>query len=182
MEANAEVGEALRKWLEDFSRVVENRDLTGTLQLFSSAAEVSHWPSESGLTIGLSPTEEFFRSLYDQPYTISWTWEPKVIAMIGDGAWLATDGEEIYTLGDEERRYPYGSPRYSKEQRIGGCVFTSMDLSRLCMRTKPPTRPRRPRRSRPPACRRRPPRPCRGAGTVGWLCNCTKEALRPRRT
>ncbi len=107
MEADGKVRESLTRWLEEFSRVVENRDLRGTLQLFSSAAEVSHWPSESGLTVGRSPTERFFQSLYEQPYTISWTWEPIVMATIGDGAWLATDGEEIYTRGDEERRYPY---------------------------------------------------------------------------
>jgi ketosteroid isomerase-like protein len=107
VEADSATGEALTKWLEDFSRVVVNRDLRGTLELFSNAAEVSVWPSETDLIVGRTEIERFFQSLYEQLFTISWTWRPHIVSTIGDAAWIATDGEEIYTLGGDERRYPY---------------------------------------------------------------------------
>jgi ketosteroid isomerase-like protein len=107
MEADSATREALTKWLDDFSQVVKNRDLQGTLELFSSRAEVSVWPSETDLIAGRTRIESFFRSLYEQPFTITWTWQPQLISTIGNAAWVATDGEEIYSLEEDERRYPY---------------------------------------------------------------------------
>lgn len=107
VEADSATRKALTKWLDDFNRVVVNRDLQGTLQLFGSMAEVSVWPSETDLIRGRAEVERFFRSLYAQPFTIAWTWQPQIVSVIGVAAWLATDGEEIYTLGGDEQRYPY---------------------------------------------------------------------------
>ena len=107
MEADYTTREALIKWLEDFSQAVVSRDFKATLELFSASAEVSHWPSESGLQVGRAEVEEFFKSLYGQPFTISWAWRPLVFAVTGDAAWLATDSDEIYTVGSQEKRYPY---------------------------------------------------------------------------
>ncbi len=107
MKADGATRQALTKWLDDFSRLVANRDLQGTLRLFSSTAELSVWASETDLISGRAKVERFFRSLYEQPFTIAWTWEPQIISTIGDAAWVATDGEEIYTLRGDEQRYPY---------------------------------------------------------------------------
>lgn len=107
MEADSTAREALTTWLEDFSRAVLNRDLKATLELFSTTPEVSVWPSETDLISGRAAIETFFESLYRQPFTISWTWQPQIVSTFGDVAWLATDGEEIYTLGEDEKRYPY---------------------------------------------------------------------------
>jgi ketosteroid isomerase-like protein len=107
MEADSPTREALTKWLDDFSHVVENRDLQSTLQLFSSTAEVSVWPSETDLISGRSNIESFFRSLYEQPFSITWTWQPQIVSTIGNAAWVATIGEEIYSLRGDEKRYPY---------------------------------------------------------------------------
>jgi uncharacterized protein (TIGR02246 family) len=107
VEADSATRDALTQWLDDFSRAVGNRDLQGTLQLFSSTAEVSVWPSETDLISGRAEIERFFQSLYAQPFTISWTWQPQLVATIGNVAWIATDGEEIYALGGDEQRYPY---------------------------------------------------------------------------
>jgi hypothetical protein len=71
VEADSATRKALTKWLEDFNRVVMNRDLQRTLQLFGSMAEVSVWPSETDLIRGRAEVERFFRSLYAQPFTIA---------------------------------------------------------------------------------------------------------------
>lgn len=107
MEADSATREALTKWLDDFTHVVENRDLQGTLELFSSRAEVSVWASETDLIAGRTPIEDFFRSLYEQQFTIAWSWQPQIVSTIGNAAWVATDGEEIYSRERDERRYPY---------------------------------------------------------------------------
>lgn len=107
METISETTEALVGWLDNFSQAVGGRDLEETIQLFSDAAEVSVWPSETDLVAGPDAVKTFFKSLYEQAFTISWRWKPQVISTIGDGAWLATDGEEIYRLGGNEQRYPY---------------------------------------------------------------------------
>ena len=107
MESHDATTEALTKWLDEFSRVVLNRDLPGTLQLFSDKTEVSVWPSETDLINGPADVERFFESLFEQPFTITWTWQPRIVSAIGDVAWVATDGEEIYTLGGDEKRFPY---------------------------------------------------------------------------
>ena len=91
---NSKTKEALASWLDEFSRVVLNRDLKATLQLFSSAAEVSVWPSETDLVSGRAEIERFFESLYRQPFTISWARQPRIVSVIGDVAWVATDGED----------------------------------------------------------------------------------------
>ncbi|MCA1704866.1 MAG: nuclear transport factor 2 family protein, partial [Actinobacteria bacterium] len=96
LEADSATREALTKWLDDFSRVVVNRDLHGTLALFSSTTEVSVWPSETELISGPTEIQRFFESLYEQPFTITWTWQPQIVSTIGDTAWVATVGEEIY--------------------------------------------------------------------------------------
>ena len=107
MEADSATRQGLTKWLDDFSKAVVNRDLQGTLQLFSRSAEVSVWPSETNLIKGRAEIERFFVSLYEQPFTIAWTWQPQIVSTNGSVGWVATDGEEIYTLGENERRYPY---------------------------------------------------------------------------
>ncbi len=107
MEADAATREALTKWLDQFSRAVAGRDFQRTMELFSTTAEVSVWPSETELIAGRTTIERFFESLYEQAFTISWTWQPRIVSVIGDMAWLATDGEEIYALGGDEQRYPY---------------------------------------------------------------------------
>jgi len=107
MNADSGTRKALTKWLDDFSHGVENRDLQETLELFSSRAEVSVWPSETDLISGRTSIESFFRSLYEQPFTIAWTWQPQIVSTIDNAAWVATDGEEIYSLEGDERRYPY---------------------------------------------------------------------------
>ena len=84
MDADSATGEALTKWLDDFSRVVGNRDLQATLRLFSGAAEVSVWPSETDLISGRADIERFFRSLYEQPFTIAWSWQPQIVSTVGD--------------------------------------------------------------------------------------------------
>ena len=107
MDAGTATGEALTKWLDDFSHAVVNRDLEETLQLFNKTADVSLWPSETDLIRGPAELERFFGSLYEQPFTIAWTWQPRIVSTLGNLGWIATDGEEIYTLGEDERRYPY---------------------------------------------------------------------------
>ena len=107
MEPGSTTREALTKWLDDFSRVVANRDLQGTLQLFSNRTEVSVWPSETDLIAGRAEIETFFQSLYEQSFTITWTWQPQIVSTIGNAAWVATEGEEIYTREGDEQRYPY---------------------------------------------------------------------------
>ena len=107
MDVDPATRDALTKWLGDFSHAVVSRDLENTLQLFSSTANVSVWPSETDLIRGRAELERFFGSLYQQPFSIAWTWRPQIVSTIGDAGWVATDGEEIYTLGEDERRYPY---------------------------------------------------------------------------
>ncbi len=108
MDAGSPAREALTKWLDDFSsHAVVNGDLEGTLQPFGSTADVSVWPSETDLIRGRAELERFFKSLYEQPFSIGWTWQPQIVSTIDDAGWVATDGEEIYTLGEDQRRYPY---------------------------------------------------------------------------
>ncbi|MCA1705469.1 MAG: nuclear transport factor 2 family protein [Actinobacteria bacterium] len=107
MKADPETRKALTNWLDAFSRAVVDRDYPRTMELFSSDADVSVWPSETDLISGRTQIEQFFESLYEQPFTITWTWQPVIVSTIGDAAWMAADSEEIYTLGDDERRYPY---------------------------------------------------------------------------
>lgn len=107
VEADHETRKALTNWLNAFSRAVADRDYQRTMELFSRAAEVSVWPSETDLIIGRTAIEEFFKSLYEQLFTITWTWQPQIISTMADAAWMATDGEEIYILRGDEQRYPY---------------------------------------------------------------------------
>jgi ketosteroid isomerase-like protein len=97
----------LMRWLDEFSDAVETRDLPGILELFGDSAEVSVWPSESHLVAGRDQVEAFFHSLCGKSFTISWTWEPRIVATVGDAGWIAADGEETYTIDDDQQRYPY---------------------------------------------------------------------------
>ncbi len=107
METDGEIRAMLMGWLADFSNAVGTRDLQSILDMFSDSAEVSVWPSETDLVAGPDEVRAFFHSLCGKPFTISWAWEPRIVAIVGEAAWIASDGEEIYTIDKLQRRYPY---------------------------------------------------------------------------
>jgi ketosteroid isomerase-like protein len=107
VETDEEIRVMLRRWLDDFSNAVGTRDLPRILELFGDSAEVSVWPSETDLVAGPDEVKAFFHSLCEKPFTISWTWKPRIVATVSDAGWIAADGEEIYTIDDDQQRYPF---------------------------------------------------------------------------